>query len=677
MRPNRLLSQLAVLSLLSVGIAVGMPRASVLPGAASHPVAPRDTFVSLVAPSRVPGAKALAAADRTGAASRARSMAHSSARSSSPLSAPDMAVTGASVATAVPAPVVVVGVTWQQGTGQGVSVQYRSQQKGRWSAWSFVDADPAHGPDPGSAEAKNARAGSDPLVVTNATAVQVRTLGDGAHAPAQPKLMVVDPGASAASPSAADPSVAPAMTMSAASTALAGSTTSLASLASASRPVIYTRAQWGADERLRRAAPEYGAVKGAFIHHTVNANSYSSSQVPKIIRAIYAYHVNGRGWDDIGYNFLIDRFGRTWEGRYGGIDRAVIGAHTLDHNAYSFGASAIGNFEVAAVPSAVTSAFIRLIAWKAQVHQFTPAGISNISGDTLNSVSGHRNAFATTCPGRYLYAKLPAIRSGAGAIVRGLPSLSINRDVDNHNHGDVLATNSNNDLLFFSGSGNGTMTGPSYLSHGAWVGVDLVTIAGDWDGKGAVDMVARRVSTGQLLLYRGNGLGGFRAALAIGAGWSGFDALVAPGDVTGDGHPDLIARTRDGKLRLYPGNGRGGFGVPRVVGVGWSGMAKISAMGDWTGDGYVDLIAVDSSGVARIYPGAGAGRFGAPLLTGPGWDAFTSISAIGDETNDTRTDLFAVDLNGVGWIGKIGRTAGSVVWVKQSADWVDVSVYGG
>ena len=351
MRLTRLLSQFVVLSLLSLGIAIGVPRGSVPPGAAPYPVAPRDTFVNLVAPSQVPGARTLAAADRSGAASRAGSMAKSSARSSAPLTAPDMAVTGASEATAVSAPVAVVGVTWQQGTGQGVSVQYRSQQKGRWSAWSFVEADPEHGPDPASAEAKNARAGSDPLVVTNVTAVQVRTLGDGTHAPSQPKLMVVDPGASAASrPSAAEPSVCPQMTMSLTSTALAWSTTSLAGLAYASRPVIYTRAQWVANERLRRAAPQYGAVKGAFVHHTVNANSYSSSQVPAIIRAIYAYHVNGRGWDDIGYNFLIDRFGRTWEGSYGGIYRAVIGAHTLDHNAYSFVAAAIGNFDVAAVP---------------------------------------------------------------------------------------------------------------------------------------------------------------------------------------------------------------------------------------------------------------------------------------------------------------------------------------
>jgi len=262
-------------------------------------------------------------------------------------------------------------------------------------------------------------------------------------------------------------------------------------------------------------------------------------------------------------------------------------------------------------------------------------------------------------------------------LVRGLPSLSIARDVDNHNHGDVLATNSNHDLLFYSGSGQGRMTGPGYLSHGAWSGVDLVTIAGDWDGNGAVDVVARSVSTGQLLLYRGNGLGGFRAALVIGVRWGGFDAIVAPGDLTGDGRPDLIGRTTDGRLHLYPGNGRGGFGVSRVVGTHWAGMAKISAMGDWTGDGHVDLIAVDRSGMALIYPGACAGRFGVPLLIGPGWDVFTSISAIGDETSDTRTDLFVVDKNGVGKIGKIGRTVGSVAWLVESTGWEVMSVYSG
>jgi len=677
MRLNSVLSQIAVLGLLSGAVAVGMPSAPVSLSTAPRPVAPHDTLTNLMAAGRVPEAKALGDSDRKGAVARiregaaardrevaqaaaeatvpmkSRSMQVTGASKAATVSSADVTVTGASTVATVSAPVVVLGVTWQEGTGQGASVQYRYQQKGRWTPWTFTVADPEHGPDAGSAEAKNARAGSDPLVVTGATAVQVRTLGDGTDAPAQPKLMVVDPGATPAQPAA--------------------------SLASASRPAIYTRAQWGADERIRVGVPAYGAVKGAFVHHTVDANTYTAAQVPAIIRGIYAYHVKAMGWNDIGYNFLIDKFGRTWEGRFGGMDRPVIGAHTLGHNEYGFGASAIGNYDIAAVPSAVTSAFVRLIAWKAQLHQFNPAGISNISGDRVNSVSGHRDVYSTACPGRYLYAKLPTIRAGAAALVRTLPSLSIARDVNNYNHGDVLATNSNHDLLLYSGV-DGKMTAPTapiFLSHGSWVGVDLVTIVGDWDGDGAVDVVARKVSTGELLLYSGNGFGGVRGARVIGVGWGGFDTLVAPGDWSGDGHPDLIGRTANGDLRLYPGNGRGGFGLSRVIGVGWTGMAKISALGDWTGDGHVDLIAVSNAGLASIYTGASYGRFGVPLVIGSGWDAFVSVSALGDVTGDTRTDLLVVDKNGFASIGRIGSALNRLAWLPQSAGWDAVSVYTG
>jgi uncharacterized protein with LGFP repeats len=80
---------------------------------------------------------------------------------------------------------------------------------------------------------------------------------------------------------------------------------------------------------LRTSAPRYSStIYAGWVHHTVNANDYSSAEVPGIIRSIYAYHMQGRGWSDIGYNFLVDRFGRLWEGRSGGIDRPVIGAHT-------------------------------------------------------------------------------------------------------------------------------------------------------------------------------------------------------------------------------------------------------------------------------------------------------------------------------------------------------------
>ena len=73
-------------------------------------------------------------------------------------------------------------------------------------------------------------------------------------------------------------------------------------------------------------------MHAGFVHHTVNANDYTRDEVPGILRSIYAYHTQSRGWSDVGYNFLVDRFGRIWEGRYGGVDRPVVGAHTLGYN---------------------------------------------------------------------------------------------------------------------------------------------------------------------------------------------------------------------------------------------------------------------------------------------------------------------------------------------------------
>src|SRR5205814_8139148 len=103
--------------------------------------------------------------------------------------------------------------------------------------------------------------------------------------------------------------------------------------ASASVPIppINTRASWGA--RAPKATPGYASsVQMTFVHHTVNSNTYAQSDVPSILRSIQAYHMDSNGWDDIGYNFLVDRFGGMWEGRGGGMDQPVIGAHTLGFN---------------------------------------------------------------------------------------------------------------------------------------------------------------------------------------------------------------------------------------------------------------------------------------------------------------------------------------------------------
>ena len=183
------------------------------------------------------------------------------------------------------------------------------------------------------------------------------------------------------------------------------------------KPTIYTRAQWGADESVRDPSePDYGVVDAAVVHHTAGSNTYTSDQVPGIIQGIYEYHVNGHGWRDIGYNFLVDRFGRIWEGRYGGMDKAVVGAHAAGVNSVMFGASVLGDFEMAQPPSAVTTALRNLIAWKADLHRFDVLGTTVVDGTTYNNISGHRNVNATDCPGQYLYAKLPALRTATAAL---------------------------------------------------------------------------------------------------------------------------------------------------------------------------------------------------------------------------------------------------------------------
>ena len=125
------------------------------------------------------------------------------------------------------------------------------------------------------------------------------------------------------------------------------------------QPTIYSRAQWGADESIRdKSSLRYGTISAGFVHHTVNANDYTEDQVPAIIRSIYAYHVKSRGWSDIGYNFLVDRFGQIFEGRAGGVAEPIVGAQAVGWNSVSTGIAIIGTFEQTAPPEAALNAEI-------------------------------------------------------------------------------------------------------------------------------------------------------------------------------------------------------------------------------------------------------------------------------------------------------------------------------
>jgi hypothetical protein len=181
------------------------------------------------------------------------------------------------------------------------------------------------------------------------------------------------------------------------------------------RPDIYSRRQWGARESMRDGFAGYGEISAAFVHHTVNSNDYSRADVPAILRGIYAYHTQSQRWSDVGYNFLVDRFGRIWEGRWGGIWHPVVGAHTLGYNENSFAMSAIGNFETIAPTRKMLRAYRKLFAWKLDRARVAGNAHTRIDGVKLRTIGGHRDAGATACPGRHLYATIPAIRARVAA----------------------------------------------------------------------------------------------------------------------------------------------------------------------------------------------------------------------------------------------------------------------
>ncbi len=162
----------------------------------------------------------------------------------------------------------------------------------------------------------------------------------------------------------------------------------------------------------------------AFVHHTVSANDYGPQDSAGIVLAMAKYHRDTNGWNDLGYNFVVDKYGQIFEGRAGGIDQAVIGAQAQGYNSHSTGIANIGTFTDVGQSDVALDALARLIAWKLPLHGAPVTGqivVTSGGGDlnryksgtpvTLERISGHRDGDATECPGTALYAQLPALRT--------------------------------------------------------------------------------------------------------------------------------------------------------------------------------------------------------------------------------------------------------------------------
>lgn len=299
----------------------------------------------------------------------------------------------------------VAGVTWDRASDEEVTeVALRVRERGTWRAWQSVGVEP-DGFDGG-------RAGTEPFVTTGADAVQARVRTASGDLPEDLRVDVIDPGSTAAD-------------------ATVGATAAPAASAQAAtgyeiKPRTVSRRGWGADESLASPWPELsGDLQALYVHHTAGTNSYSRSQSPGIVRGIYAYHTASRGWPDIGYQFLVDRFGTTYEGRRTAVHDNPVGAHAGAFNTGTVGVSAMGNFEEVRPPQALLTALVNALSWKAYQYGVNAAGTTVLTdrgspGDTAPTEPGdkvrvptivhHGYTNSTACPGRYLRVRMPDIR---------------------------------------------------------------------------------------------------------------------------------------------------------------------------------------------------------------------------------------------------------------------------
>jgi hypothetical protein len=203
-------------------------------------------------------------------------------------------------------------------------------------------------------------------------------------------------------------------------------------------PAIIPRAAWGGDGVKPRAAPDYGDVQVAFVHHTVSANDYAPEDSAGIVLSMAKYHRDVNGWNDLGYNFVVDKYGQIFEGRAGGVDQAVIGAQAQGYNSHSTGIANIGTFTDVGQTDAALDAMAKLIAWKLPLHGAPVTGqivLTSGGGDlnryksgtpvTLQRICGHRDGDATECPGDALYGQLPELRRRTAAIAPTVPVASV------------------------------------------------------------------------------------------------------------------------------------------------------------------------------------------------------------------------------------------------------------
>jgi hypothetical protein len=383
----------------------------------------------------------------------------------------------------------------------GAGMQIRARGRGgRWSGWRTLSDHDGHAPDGRRA------AMTDPLWFGDVDEVELRARRRPDR-DVRLDLVTVAPTVKRSAERASSRAVAAGGVLGAGpatTRATGGAKAGTAATTRAAVPTIIPRSAWAAGLK-PKGDPSMGSVQLAFVHHTVNGNTYAREESAGIVRAIFDYHVRSNGWNDIGYNFLVDRFGQIFEGRAGGVDQPVIGAQAIGWNSVSTGIAIIGTFEGTPAPAAALEAVASIIRWKLPLHGAPTAGTvalvsSGGSGNryrsgtavTLNRISGHQDGCSTDCPGTTLYGQLPALRSSVGSIGGApTPELTIAAPADAVHYGETATVAGR---LSTAGSGLAGVQvvvekkGPS----GAWVAMQQTTT--DADGSWRAGVVVRKAS---------------------------------------------------------------------------------------------------------------------------------------------------------------------------------------